>query len=158
SATATVTVVAASIATFVVLPAAPTVLQGSTQQLMAIAGPTGASSAATWAVQEGAVCGTVTAGGLYTAPTSAPVGGCHVVATSLVDSSQSAIATVTICSGGSGCAAAQFDAVWGGARSCITRRTDGSVWVWGTNGFGKLGDGTFTERDTAVQMHGAGGF
>lgn len=54
----------------------------------------GASAAVTWSISEGAVGGTVTPEGVYTAPTLA--GTYHVVATSVVDKSKSAESTVTV--------------------------------------------------------------
>jgi len=33
-------------------------------------------------------------------------------------------------------------------------KNDGSVWDWGINNLGQLGDGTLTERHTPVQVHG----
>ncbi|WP_426749627.1 glycosyl hydrolase family 18 protein [Myxococcus sp. Y35] len=56
---------------------------------------TGSSNTAvTWSVQEGAAGGTITQGGLYTAPASA--GTYHVVATSQAAPTKSAVATVTV--------------------------------------------------------------
>ncbi len=34
--------------------------------------------------------------------------------------------------------------------------SDGTVWSWGSNGSGKLGDNTTTQRNTPVQVHGTG--
>jgi YD repeat-containing protein len=56
--------------------------------------------------------------------------------------------------------------IWGGARETIalavsggdrfteTLKSDGTVWTWGWNGFGQLGEGTFTDRSTPVQVVG----
>jgi alpha-tubulin suppressor-like RCC1 family protein len=55
--------------------------------------------------------------------------------------------------------------IWGGARHCIVLKSDGTVWDWGFNWFGKLGDGTAStfgatatnnDRHTPVQVHGSG--
>jgi alpha-tubulin suppressor-like RCC1 family protein len=35
-------------------------------------------------------------------------------------------------------------------------KTDGTVWAWGRNSNGRLGDASTTERDTPVQVHGVG--
>ncbi len=52
------------------------------------------NTAVTWTVQEGSAGGTVTAAGVYTAPSTA--GTYHVVATSQADSTKSAVATVVV--------------------------------------------------------------
>ena len=52
----------------------------------------------TWGVQEGSAGGTITSGGLYTAPSTPGI--YHVVATSEADNSRSATATVTVTSVG----------------------------------------------------------
>jgi len=36
-------------------------------------------------------------------------------------------------------------------------KSDGTVWAWGNNQKGELGDGTTTERDTPVQVSGLTG-
>lgn len=58
-----------------------------------------ANLAVNWAVSEGNGAGTVTTGGLYTAPST--TGTYHVVATSVADGSKSATATVTVTAQGS---------------------------------------------------------
>jgi alpha-tubulin suppressor-like RCC1 family protein len=52
--------------------------------------------------------------------------------------------------------------IWGGARHCVVLLSDGTVWDWGYNWSGKLGDGTATisggpnnDRYTPVQVHGS---
>jgi len=39
----------------------------------------------------------------------------------------------------------------------IALRNDGTVWSWGSNGVGQLGDGSVTERLTPVQVSGLAG-
>ena len=39
----------------------------------------------------------------------------------------------------------------------LALKSDGTVWAWGDNGFGELGDGTTSNRTTPVQVKGAGG-
>ena len=39
----------------------------------------------------------------------------------------------------------------------IALKTDGSVWAWGDNGLGQLGDGTNDNKNTPVQVKGPGG-
>jgi alpha-tubulin suppressor-like RCC1 family protein len=40
---------------------------------------------------------------------------------------------------------------------CMALKSDGTVWAWGYNLKGELGDGTTTERDTPVQVSGLTG-
>jgi alpha-tubulin suppressor-like RCC1 family protein len=44
-----------------------------------------------------------------------------------------------------------------GSDFTCARKTDGTLWCWGANRFGQLGDGTTTDRSTAVQVSGLGG-
>lgn len=54
--------------------------------------------------------------------------------------------------------------LWGGARSSIALKSDGTVWTWGANDCGllgsgicgKLGDGTQISRSIPIQVHGPG--
>jgi alpha-tubulin suppressor-like RCC1 family protein len=50
---------------------------------------------------------------------------------------------------------AQVSAGWGYHR--LTVRSDGTVWAWGLNWFGEVGDGTTTNRATPVQVTGLAG-
>jgi len=77
-------------------PAIPNLLPGGTATFTAaVAGITGANAnAVTWSVQEGATGGTITQGGVYTAPAS--VGTYHVVAISQADPTKQAVATVLV--------------------------------------------------------------
>jgi alpha-tubulin suppressor-like RCC1 family protein len=47
-------------------------------------------------------------------------------------------------------------AISGGGRHSLALRGDGTVWAWGENSFGQLGDGTMTERDAPVEVPGLG--
>jgi hypothetical protein len=89
SGTATVTVpVAVSVS-----PPQPTVFLGATQTFTAtVAGSS--NIAVTWTVQEGAPGGSINNQGVYTAPQVA--GTYHVIATSVADATQNAIATITV--------------------------------------------------------------
>lgn len=78
-----------------VLPKAPTVQPRGLVTFSATVTGT-ANTSVTWTVLEGSSCGTVSTSGAYTAPGSS--GACHVVATSVADSSKSATANVTVSS------------------------------------------------------------
>src|SRR6266568_3249689 len=63
---------------------------------------------------------------------------------------QSHVATPVEASTSSGSIAA------GGAHS-LALKSDGTVWAWGNNGNGQLGDNTTTERHAPVEVVGSGG-
>jgi alpha-tubulin suppressor-like RCC1 family protein len=67
---------------------------------------------------------------------------------------------VTVCDAGETSPCANFlsgvsDAA-GGGDNTLARKNDGTVWAWGLNLFGNLGDGTTTDRTTPVQVCDAG--
>ena len=48
-------------------------------------------------------------------------------------------------------------AVAAGNNFSLALKADGTVWAWGFNGAGQLGDGTQTDRLAPVQVQGPGG-
>lgn len=54
-----------------------------------------------------------------------------------------------------GVAAGTLSVSAGGQTTCETR-ADGSLWCWGDNAYGQLGDGTTTDRSTPVRTAGTG--
>lgn len=48
-------------------------------------------------------------------------------------------------------------AVSAGTNHSVALKSDGTVWSWGSNTYGRLGDGTTTTRNTPVQVKGNGG-
>jgi hypothetical protein len=90
---ATVTVTPAPVIGVAVTPRTPSVLTGGTIAFSAtVTGTT--NQGVTWRVQEASGCGIITAAGAYTAP--ALTGTCHVVATSMADTTKSDVATITV--------------------------------------------------------------
>ncbi|RYD99337.1 MAG: hypothetical protein EOP50_04350, partial [Sphingobacteriales bacterium] len=49
----------------------------------------------------------------------------------------------------------QVVAVAAGYLHCIALKADGTVWAWGQNAYGQVGDGTMTNRHRAVQVKNA---
>jgi len=45
-------------------------------------------------------------------------------------------------------------AIAAGGGHSLALRADNTLWAWGVNGFGQLGDGTMTDRLTPVQVSG----
>ncbi len=50
-----------------------------------------------------------------------------------------------------------FSGIAGGDAHTVALKTDGTVWAWGLNANGQLGNGTLTNSNTPVQVVGAGG-
>jgi len=53
-------------------------------------------------------------------------------------------------------AAGVSPAISAGGQYSLALKSDGTVWAWGYNVNGELGDGTTTDRNTPVQVHGPG--
>ncbi|MGW4160729.1 RCC1 domain-containing protein [Streptomyces sp. NPDC004788] len=62
---------------------------------------------------------------------------------------------VTVC-GDVGCSGAldEVAAVEAGSGHAVALRGDGTVWTWGSNTYGQLGDGTTAQRNTPVRVPG----
>lgn len=57
----------------------------------------------------------------------------------------------------SGTASAVQPMIASGRTHAVALRSDGTVWAWGTNNYGQLGDGTLTLRNSPVQVSGLTG-
>jgi len=53
--------------------------------------------------------------------------------------------------------AVAVDMIAAGEFHTLALKGDGTVWAWGNNGYGQLGDGTTTQRNTPVQVLGLNG-
>ena len=51
---------------------------------------------------------------------------------------------------------ATWVAIAAGDYHTVASKSDGTLWAWGANGYGQLGDGTNTARNTPVQVFGGG--
>lgn len=93
SSAATVTVMVPPAGTVAISPKTVTVAAGGTVTFIAAVANL-SSSAVTWSLQETSGCGSVSSSGVYTAPSAGAT--CHVVATSVADTSKKDTATVTV--------------------------------------------------------------
>ena len=50
--------------------------------------------------------------------------------------------------------ATEWSAVWTGGEHIVAQKADGSLWAWGANDRGQLGDGTTTKRSFPVRVGG----
>lgn len=101
-----------------------------------------ADTRVTWSAEHGTISGsgnTIS----YTAPSNA--GTYDVVATSLANPSRSGTARVNTES-------RRVIQLAAGDEHTLALKNDGTVWAWGANAFGQLGDGTTTNRLSAVQV------
>ncbi len=113
-----------------------------------------AHSQVTWSIQEGAVGGSVTQNSFdstsgqslatYRAPTRVGSRAFHVVATSVADPSRRAVATVTILG--------VWKSIAAGGHHTVAIQSNGTLWAWGRNLDGQLGDGTNVNRLTPVPI------
>ena len=131
-----------------VVPESVTLEPGGVQDFTATV--SGASdTSVTWS----ATCGDISGSGntiTYTAPSAVPSGDtCFVRATSVADEGAVAEAVVTIEPDTSD----SMPTLTAGYEHSLALLDDGSVWAWGANGRGQLGDGSTTNRPYPVQLN-----
>ena len=119
-----------------------------------------ASTSVGWTVQEGAICGSVSSDGVYTAPNVAST--CHVVATSNSDTTKSASAKVTVTAPPPAAAAISIDPATATLDACkaqvftatVTGTTNTAVtWTVVEAGGGTVTNGIYTAPQTAGTYH-----
>lgn len=116
-------VVAPSTTAVTISPSSVNVPSGSVQTFSAALAGVGT---VVWSVEEGSAGGSITSGGIYTAPTLA--GTYHVIATNSLNSSESATSTVTVVTGPAIATIHSFNHATEGANPWHTP-------VWGTDGY-----------------------
>jgi len=139
-----------------VSPSTTTVVLGETQQFTATVTGSG-NTGVTWSVDDGAPRGTISTGGLYTAPGSLPSPAMATVrATSQADASKNSTAVVTLTGGGGGGVTAEdrgaatlaFDAAHNAAEMGTDAVNTAAEAVWGAselNGWNLTLTGTLTQ-------------
>jgi hypothetical protein len=155
--TATITVTSNPAVQVVVLPHTADVFTGAKANFTAVV--TGANdTTVTWSVQEGSAGGSVTSGGLYSAP-AAP-GSFHVVATSNADSTKSDSATITVSTPGPVMVSPKDPTVMVGGTvrfSCAVSLAGDSTFTWsiqeGAAGGTITSAGLYTAPSTAGSYH-----
>ncbi|GEL75434.1 hypothetical protein MVI01_72180 [Myxococcus virescens] len=111
----------------------------------------------TWATSTGTL-GTPTSTAttsevLWTAPFCVTEGSLPTVTATVTNALGLSASYVFALQGGAVCSAA----VSGGWCTSFFLKEDGTLWAWGRNEYGQLGDGTTTARFTPVQVHGLTG-
>jgi hypothetical protein len=119
-----------------------------------------ANTSVGWSVQEGAICGSVSSAGVYSAPNVAST--CHVVATSKVDTTRSASASITVTAPPPSAVAISISPATATLDACkaqvftatVTNATNGAVtWTVIEAGGGTVTNGTYTAPQTAGTYH-----
>ncbi|WP_253908854.1 RCC1 domain-containing protein [Corallococcus exiguus] len=120
--------------------------------------PQGSALSFTWATSTGSL-GTATdtattSEALWTAPSCVPAGNPPTVTTTVTNALGLSVSFVFSLQDGSTCAASSEARLTPGALHTLALKQDGTVWAWGYNVYGQIGDGTTTNRSTPVQVAG----
>jgi alpha-tubulin suppressor-like RCC1 family protein len=124
------------------------IFPGGSHPLTAVVAPVNATESLTWTTSDGAIA--------TVADTGRSV---------LVAGVAAGTATITVAGGGgktASCAVTVEDGqaavvanpatIAGGYEHSLAIKVDGSIWIWGTNEYGQLGDGTFEPRNVPAQL------
>ncbi|RKG50096.1 kelch-like protein [Corallococcus sp. AB011P] len=115
----------------------------------------------TWATSTG-LLGTATSAAttsevLWTAPACVPVGNPPSVTATVTNALGLSTRFAFALQGGAPCTASSGARLAAGSGHTLALKQDGTVWAWGSNGQGQLGDGTGADRLTPVQVQGLTG-
>ncbi|WP_147447134.1 Ig-like domain-containing protein [Corallococcus sp. CA054B] len=94
---------------------------------------------------------------LWTAPSCVPSGATASVTATVTNALGLSTRFAFALQGGATCAASSGARLAAGQFHTLALKQDGTVWAWGNNGEGQLGDGTTTDRLTPVQVPGLTG-
>ncbi|WP_253908853.1 RCC1 domain-containing protein [Corallococcus exiguus] len=123
--------------------------------------PQGSALSFTWATSTGTL-GTATDTAttsevLWTAPSCVPAGNPPTVTTTVTNTLGLSASYAFSLQGGPACATSPSARLAGGLQHTVALKQDGTVWAWGRNADGQLGDGTTTARPTPAQALGVTG-
>ncbi|RKG48667.1 kelch-like protein [Corallococcus sp. AB011P] len=123
--------------------------------------PQGSALSFAWASSAGApgsaTSTATTSEVLWTAPSCLPLGTPPTVTATVTNALGLSTSYVFSLQGGSACATGFGAHFAAGDHHTLALKQDGTVWAWGSNGYGQLGDGTTTNRLTPVQVQGLTG-
>ena len=125
-----------------VTPPVATLAWGQTQTFTATVGPEGAPQAVTWSVEPPGI-GTF-ADNVLTIAAGAPLGDATVTATAAGHPGVYGEATVRV--------EIDYRRAAAGTSHTLVITADGSLWAWGNNGSGRLGNGNAVNQNTPVQV------
>lgn len=152
--TTTPTTTTPTVLSIAITPASPTLAVGTTQQLVATATFSDGKVAAlttgvTWAAK-GSVVSIVFTTGIVTGKTV----GTDTVTASFANVNAAGTTVNTVVGTTDLTVRAPWAAVVAGGNQTIARKADGSLYGWGSNLIGQLGDSTTTDRNTPTQVSG----
>jgi hypothetical protein len=91
---------------------------------------------------------------VWTAPACVPSGTAATLTATVTNALGLSATTAFTVSGLPTCGTASAQTLAAGGNHTVRLKQDGTVWAWGYNGLGQLGDGTTTYRTTPVQVPG----
>ncbi|NOK38262.1 kelch-like protein [Corallococcus exercitus] len=94
---------------------------------------------------------------LWTAPSCVPSGTSASVTATVTNALGLSASYAFALQGGVPCSASSGSRLSAGHEHSLALKQDGTVWAWGDNSRGQLGDGTSTDRSTPVQVQGLTG-
>ncbi|WP_158625733.1 RCC1 domain-containing protein [Corallococcus carmarthensis] len=123
--------------------------------------PQGSALSFAWATSTGTP-GTASTTGttsevLWTAPSCVPAGNPPTVTATVTNALGLSASYAFALQGGPACATSPSARLAGGLQHTLALKQDGTVWAWGRNADGQLGDGTTTARPTPAQAPGVTG-
>jgi alpha-tubulin suppressor-like RCC1 family protein len=121
---------------------------GGSHPLIAVVAPVNATEGLTWTTSDGAVA-TVADTGRNVLVMGVAAGTATITVTASGGKTASCAVTVE---DGQAAVVANPTTIAGGYEHSLAVKVDGSIWIWGINEYGQLGDGTFEPRNVPAQL------